>query len=106
VSHGGPAQFVAHWGAATLRPGVVYEYKAWIKSASAEPQQLLFGIWDPAAVRWVAADIVSATPQWREVTIKFRNDSPNPVGTEFIKNNRQPGAFLIDEVVLREAGTP
>ena len=105
VSRGGGG-FVVHWRAATLRPGVVYEYKAWIKSASAEPQPWLFGIWDPAAVRWVACNLVSATPEWREVKLKFRNDSPNPVGAEFIKNDRQPGALLIDEVVLRKVDTP
>jgi hypothetical protein len=44
VSNGGPEQYIAHWNAATLRPGRVYEYKAWIKSASAVPQHVLFGI--------------------------------------------------------------
>jgi hypothetical protein len=106
VSHGGPEQYVTHWKAATLHPGAVYEYKAWIKSASAVPQQVLFGIWDPDASRWVAHDAVSATPEWREVKLKFRNDSSNPVATEFLKVAPQPGAFLIDEVVLREADPP
>jgi len=106
VSPGGPNQWVAHWGAATLRPGVVYEYKAWVKSASAVPQQWIFGVWDPPAARWVAHDVVTATPEWREVKLKFRNDSSSPVGTEFMKYDRLPGAFLMDEVVLREADTP
>jgi hypothetical protein len=105
VSRGGGG-FIAHWRAATLRPGVVYEYKAWIKSASPDPQPWLFGIWDPTAVRWVACNLVSATPEWREVRLTFRNDSSNPVGTEFIKNSPKAGALIVDEVVLREAGTP
>lgn len=108
VSHGGPGQCVTHWSAATLRPGVVYVYKAWIKSASVVPQQVQFGIWDQAASLWIAQDVVSATSQWREVKLKFRNDSSNPVpvATPFFRRTQQPGAFLIDEVVLREADTP
>ena len=50
--------------------------------------------------------LFSTTPEWREIKLKFRNDSSSPVGTEFMKNNREPGVFLIDEVVLREADTP
>jgi hypothetical protein len=106
VYRGGRGAYIAHWGVASLRPGVVYELKAWIKSASAAPQPWLFGIWDPATGRCVAQDLVSATTQWREVKLQFRSDSSSPVGTEFLKNNREPSALLIDEVVLREAGTP
>ena len=106
VSHGGPEQYVVHWDAARLRPSAVYEYRAWIKSASVESLRVQFGIWDPAASRWVARDVVTATPEWREVKLKFRNDSSSPVATEFLKDNQQPGAFLIDEVVLKEADTP
>jgi hypothetical protein len=105
VTHSGGG-FIARWDAATLRPGVVYEYKAWIKSASAAPQPWLFGIWDSAAVRWVACNLVSATPEWREVKLTFRNDSSNPVTPEFIKNSPLPGALLVDEMVLREAPAP
>jgi hypothetical protein len=106
VSPGGPNQWVSHWFVATLRPGVVYEYKAWVKSTSAAPQQWIFGVWDPAAARWVAHDVVTATPQWREVKLRFREGSSSPVGTEFMKMTRLPGTLLIDEVVLREADTP
>jgi hypothetical protein len=106
MGSGGPEQYVTHWGAATLRPGVVYEYKAWIKSASAEPVRVQCGIWDPDASHWVAQDIVPATPEWREVKLKFRNHSSYPVATEFLIDSRKPGAFLIDEVVLREADAP
>jgi len=106
VAGGGPEQYVTHWDAARLRPGTVYEYKAWIKSASVEPLRVQFGVWDPAASRWVVREVVTATPEWREVKLKFRNDSSNPVATEFLKDNQQPGAFLIDEVVLKEADTP
>jgi hypothetical protein len=106
VGHGGPEQYITHWKAATLRPGVAYEYKAWIKSAAAEPVRVQFGIWDPDASHWVAQDIVSATPAWREIALKFRNASSNPVATEFLIDNRRPGAFLIDEVVLKETNTP
>jgi hypothetical protein len=106
VSPGGPNQWVSHWFVATLRPGVVYEYKAWVKSTSAAPQQWIFGVWDPAAAAWVAHDVVTATPQWREVKLKFRKGSSSPVGTEFMKMTRLPGTLLIDEVVLREADTP
>jgi len=106
VGHGGPEQYVTHWKAATLRPGAVYEYKGWIRSASVAPLRVQFGIWDPDASRWVAREVVSATPDWREVKIKFRNDSSNPVAVEFLIDNQQPGAFLIDEVVLKTADTP
>ena len=106
VSPGGGSQYIAHWSAATLRPGVVYEYKAWVKSASAAPQQWIFGIWDPPAERWVTQVVFSPTREWREIELKFRNDSSHPVGTEFVRSDREASALLIDDVVLKEADTP
>ena len=96
-------QYLTHWAAATLHAGVTYEYRAWVKSGDARPQPIEVGVWDPYASRWVAKRDITALPYWSEVKFTFKNDSPNPVATPFLKTTPVPGKIVVDEVLLKEA---
>jgi hypothetical protein len=96
-------QYLTHWAVATLRPGVTYEYRAWVKSGDTRPQPIEVGVWDPFAPRWVAKREITALPGWSEVKFTFKNDSPNPVATPFLKTTPVPGKIVVDEVLLKEA---
>jgi hypothetical protein len=98
-------QYLTHWRAATLRLGVTYEYGAWVKSGDNRPQPIEVGVWDPYASRWVARREITALSDWSEVKFTFRNDSPNPISTPFLKTTRGPGKIVVDEVHLKEAVT-
>jgi hypothetical protein len=105
VSQGGSNQQVVHWGMPALRPGAVYNFSAWIKSASATPQPLALGIWDSIESHWEAVRDVTATNEWQNVQVQFTEESSNPILIEFHKSSAEPGTLVIDEVVLKEVSS-
>jgi hypothetical protein len=99
---GGHNQYIMNWKAARLKPGVQYEYSGWVRAVNPESQELVTGVWDATASRWIARLVIAATGNWTEFRVPFTNDSANWLSTQFAKTSERKGSFAVDEVAIRE----
>ncbi len=98
----GSGSYLIQWDASKLSIGHEYEFTAWLRSRSRDPQKVIVGIWDLYASQWITRQEVAAPSEWTEYRQRFTARTDHKISIQFAKSTPNAGTFQVDEVSINE----